>query len=50
MAGATAPPTTWAVYPDGLRIYRDGAQVGMTEWAAFGVLIYDLAKAMQGNR
>jgi hypothetical protein len=38
--------TVWVVYPDGLRIYHDGKQVGLIPTDKFPYVIRDLAKGL----
>lgn len=42
--------TVWVVYPDGLRIYRDGKQVGLIPTDKFPNVIRDLAVGLVSQK
>jgi len=42
--------TVWVVYPDGLRIYHDGKQVGLIPTDKFPNVIRDLAVGLVAQK
>lgn len=40
---------TWAMYPDGLHIWRNGEFIGVIPMSQAGALIYAIAREMQGK-
>lgn len=42
--------TVWVVYPDGLRIYHDGKQVGLIPTDKFPNVIRDLAGGLVSQK